>query len=123
NSTDGALNRADYAPLLPSGGIGNWSVGRSFTNARYGHQAVIANGMTYIIGGRNTTSGYYGDVQYSPINTAPRTATYSKLFDLGGLYSLKNISFAGTLPGSLNSIAFRTAGADGEFGSVNYANT
>lgn len=111
-----ANNKVDYAPFAPGGGIGSWTSGTTFTSARYGHQVDVYNGYAYLTGGYGSST-YYNDVQSAPIQAIPRVAHYSKLFDLGGLYTLSGISYGGSLPGGTDSISYRTAGADGVFGS------
>ncbi len=109
-------SRVEYAPLLASGGLGTWNSGATFSDARYGHQAVTSGGYAYVTGGYDGST-YYNNVQYAAFQTNPRIATYSKLFDLGALYSLTGISYGGSLPGGTSAISYRTAGTNGVLGS------
>ena len=63
------MNDVQYAKINANGTIGSWAYTTSFTNARYFHGSVAANGYLYIIGGIGATSGnVVADVQYAPIN-------------------------------------------------------
>ncbi len=117
-----SFNTVDYATLNTNGTIGSWLASTAFATGRYGHQVVINNGITYLTGGYGG-SGYQSNTQYSVIQSQSRTSTYSKVFDLGALYSLSGISYGGVLPGGNGSISYRTAGTNGSFGNLSRADS
>ena len=116
------LNDVQYAPINANGTIGTWTTTTSFTTARDNHTGVVYGGYLYILGGWNGTT-YYSDVQFSPLNVIDRAGYYTKLLDLGTNVTLDSISFTGILPNSTKSIAYRTAGANGVFGTASTRDT
>lgn len=64
---------AYYAPINSNGTIGTWASTTSFTTGRKGTAAVAYNGYAYIIGGTQSSSVIYNDVQFSAINSGNGT--------------------------------------------------
>ncbi len=79
NNGGSFLNTVQYAPINADGSIGVWSTSTNFTTARFGHASIAYNNKLYIIGGCNAgaCSSWLGDVQYTSIDPAGVTSTYS----------------------------------------------
>jgi hypothetical protein len=69
-------NSTIYAPINADGTLGTWATTNTFTNARYGLQAVAYQGYMYILGGTDGTTRY-NDVQYAPINADGTLGTWA----------------------------------------------
>lgn len=112
-------NSVEYSAINSDGKLGDWRPGKNFSTARDGHQTAVYNGYVYLTGGYS--GSYLNNVQIAPLLVTARQATYSKLFDLGALYSLTSISYDGTLPYGLSAITYKTAGGDGVLSSASSA--
>lgn len=74
------INEVISAPIYQNGMIGKWNMEDTnvISNARENHTVVTNNSYLYIIGGWDTSTNYYSDVQYAQLVTSPRTAAFSK---------------------------------------------
>lgn len=112
-STD--YNDVQYAPINGNGSLGPWQTANSFTTGRTFGGGVAYDGYLYVVAGSNYSgSSQYNDVQYALLNTISMNAHYSKLINLNTNANVGAVYFNGT-PGV--SLQYRTAAADGVFGS------
>ncbi len=118
NTGGGNVNITYSAPFVGSDGhLGMWvNSGTLFTSARVRHESVFHNGYLYVIGGFG--GAYLSDVQYATVATMPRTATYSRLIDLGSVTTLNSITSNGS---GTRVITYRIAASDGIFGAAQTA--
>ena len=65
-----------YAPIRADGSLGAWGATTSFTNGRQGFGVGVKNGYMYITGGESNGT-YYGDVQYTKINSDGSAGTWT----------------------------------------------
>ena len=70
-----------YATINANGSIGGWTTTSTFATARYGDQAVAANGYMYLMGGQSGTGGstFNNDIQAAAINSNGTLGTWSTL--------------------------------------------
>jgi hypothetical protein len=68
SSSGTPVNTVQYAPINANGTLGTWQTTTSLGTARAGFSTVAYNGYLYILGGFDSTSTAFSDVQYAPIN-------------------------------------------------------
>ncbi|MGB4957352.1 MAG: hypothetical protein WBO49_02810 [Candidatus Saccharimonas sp.] len=106
-----------YAQVGLDGKLSNWQY-RSTTNTSatpYLTTGTVYNGYIYQLGGSASSS----TTTYAPLLVTPRTGTYSKFIDLGGMSKISSITYNGKLsngntPG-ISPVSFSSAKANGEF--------
>lgn len=118
NST--ALNTprddAQYAPINPNGTLGAWQHTASPGNYYYADIAVY-NGYIYLPTQYN--GSWITTTRFAPLQTIARVGHYSKLIDIGSNNNkITGVTYGGTMAGGTKQINYRTAGADGVFGST-----
>ncbi len=116
-----AFNDVLVAPIYQDGSLGAWSATTVLPYSRYGLGTVVANGYLYSLGGY-AGGTFSAAVHYTSMNVIARTATYSKMIDLGTTAAVGSITYNGTAfnvsqPGKL-VISYRLAGSDGVFNSA-----
>lgn len=105
------------ATIGAEGLLSGWQYATKYGSARTQPASAFYQGRLYRLGGISSTSTYNTDVQYIALDIQPRTAKYSRLFDLGAMYNLSNITYGGTLPGGKDAITYRAAGENGVWGA------
>lgn len=103
------------APINANGTLGAWQQTASLPRAADEGAAATAGGYVYFTGGVAGGSPSNA-VDHASLQTIPRVSQYSKLIDFGtDATQLTSIGYTGDVPGGIDSIKYRKAGADGKF--------
>ena len=137
------LNDVKYAPINSNGTLGTWhythnstddstSFVAGFTTARYGHTSTAYNGYLYVVGGIDSSSAMYDDVQYAPINSNGTIGTWqstngfnvsrfehSMTVENGYMYILGGQDAGGTNYNDVQYAAINNNGTVGAWQNVN----
>ncbi|HWT40447.1 MAG TPA: hypothetical protein VN081_04240 [Dongiaceae bacterium] len=98
--TDGTTSYAtvQYAPINANGTIGSWASTTGFTNGRSNFSSLVYNGYLYVVGGHNSSSTNYNDVQYAPINANGTIGSWNTTSTFtNARYGLKAVAYDGSL--------------------------
>lgn len=110
------------SPIYSDGSIGAWSVrNNAYTDPRYMHNSVIANGYVFILGGIKTGPTLLADSQGAGSQLQTRSGRYTKLIDLGRENAkINNIVYNGALSDGLSNVSFKVASTASPTFSASY---
>jgi hypothetical protein len=106
--------------LLPNGDVGNCTVTTGVLWTPLSSQdTVYYNGYAYVSGGSTGSGAHYNTVQSIALNKSmPMVARYERVIDTGaGGNTINSFTINGTAACNY-TVAYKTAGSDGIFGSV-----
>lgn len=93
------------ATISRDGKLSSWVFGRPLTQAGAGSSSAIYSGFFYVTGGYDAASQSTDDLEYRTIDTVPRAASFSWMFDLDRDVRPDTLAISGTVPGAPDFLA------------------
>jgi hypothetical protein len=109
------------ASMSSSGALNTWWKQISaFTDPRYLHAGVLANGYLYLLGGTKTGPALLADSMGAALQLHSRSSQYSKLLTVSPTTDIASVYYNGSL-GDGSSVRYKVAPSSGVFGGTSSA--
>lgn len=105
-----------------SGNVGRWEkvLGTAYTEPRYLHAGIIADGNLYLLGGTKSGGSLLADSMGTSLQLQSRIGRYSKLISISPTTDIASVHYNGSLDGG-SSVQYKVAPVSGVFGTATQA--